>query len=163
MKKYMFYGLLMAITWFFVKGAVDTLTAIQGLLIGLSLAYSFRRFYPGEFHLRAFRRIPFIVRYILSFLRALLVSNLDTAYRVLHPGMPAEPGFFRYSVELEHPAAITVLANSITLTPGTLVVDYLEEEKEMKIHCLNLENPEKIREDIKQWEKTLEKAFGERR
>ena len=50
-------------------------------------------------------------------------ANLDVVYRVLHPDMPIWPGIVRVRTELKSPLAVAVLANSITLTPGTLTVN----------------------------------------
>ncbi len=54
-------------------------------------------------------------------------GGLDVAYRVLHPGMPIRPGIVRMQSLLETETGRTALANSITLTPGTLTVDVTDE------------------------------------
>lgn len=52
-----------------------------------------------------------------------LKANIDVAYRVLHPDMPIRPGIVKVKTGLKTQAGITALANSITLTPGTLTVN----------------------------------------
>ena len=65
----------------------------------------------------------------------------------------------QYKSELESPTALAILADSITLTPGTLVVDHSEEDNNLLIHCLNGRCMDQTREDIRKWEKLLKKTF----
>jgi multicomponent Na+:H+ antiporter subunit E len=65
-------------------------------------------------------------------------ANVDVAYRLLHPAMPIKPGIVRIRSSLTNPAALTALANSITLTPGTLTVSAAEDGV-LYVHCINLE------------------------
>ena len=54
-------------------------------------------------------------------------ANLDVLYRVIHPEMPIKPGIVKIKTNLRSPAALTALANSITLTPGTMTVDITDD------------------------------------
>lgn len=65
--------------------------------------------------------------YILVFVVAMIKSNLDVIYRVLSPKLPINPGIVRIETKLKSPFARLVLANSITLTPGTFVVEMKEQ------------------------------------
>lgn len=161
MKKYMTYGSMMAFGWLFITGSVQLSALFIGLALGLTISYSFRRLYGGQITLQGVARIPYFGVYVSLFLKELLISNFEAAYRILHPKLLIDPKFITYDVDLDHPTAIAILANSITLTPGTLAVDYHNDSKEMDIHCLNVGDPKKVREEIKKWEKILKKAFGE--
>lgn len=163
MKKYRFYTVLMAGVWLFVTGSFTPQAFVSGLIMAYPVAFVFRRFYPGSFRLKALKRSPYLFLYFLHFLKELLVSNLDVAYRVLHPEMPVDPEVVELRTELSDPTAVTLLANSITLTPGTLVIDYIEERNTFLIHCLNMEDEEEVKKGVRYWEKLLKKAFGEER
>lgn len=63
------------------------------------------------------------VTYLFVFLGALIRANLDVAFRVLKPSLPISPGIVQIRTSLKTPLARTLLANSITLTPGTITVD----------------------------------------
>lgn len=65
--------------------------------------------------------------YILVFVVAMIKSNIDVMLRVLNPKLPINPGIVRVKTELKSPMARMILANSITLTPGTFVVDIKDE------------------------------------
>lgn len=69
------------------------------------------------------RRIIWFLQYIPIFLWECIKANLDVAYRVLHPKMPIKPGIVKVKTTLKTNIAKTFLANSITMTPGTLSVD----------------------------------------
>lgn len=162
MKKYYFYGLTMAFIWLFVTGSFQIATLLSGVMVGIPLAYLFRRFYPGYVHIHLYN-LYYSSLYVSSFLKDLMISNFDVAYRVLNPSMPVNEGMIEYTTSLRSPTAITVLANSITLTPGTLVVECRESDGKMLIHCLNMTGREETVKGIKRWEKLLSKITGEAR
>ncbi len=67
--------------------------------------------------------VVYVLRYVMVFLIALLRSNLDMARRVLSPSLPINPAVVEVSTGLQSELGKLLLANSITLTPGTLTVD----------------------------------------
>jgi multicomponent Na+:H+ antiporter subunit E len=69
------------------------------------------------------RAIAAAVAYVFVFLAELVKANLDVAFRVLNPALPIKPGIVRVKTRLKTPLARTLLANSITLTPGTITVE----------------------------------------
>lgn len=105
--------------------------------------------------------IAFSFYYILIFIIALIKSNIDVLLRVLHPKLPINPGIVRVNTELKSPMARLILANSITLTPGTFVVDITE--KHLYIHWIDVcceGDPEKATQKISsQFENILKKIY----
>lgn len=75
--------------------------------------------------------------YLFFFVYYVVKANIEVAYRVLHPAMPIRPGIVRVYSSLRTASARTVLANSITLTPGTLTVD-ITEDGYFYIHWINV-------------------------
>ena len=75
--------------------------------------------------------------YVLVFSYYVVKGNIDVAYRVLHPLMPIRPGIVRARTRLRSASARTLLANSITLTPGTLSVDVCEDGT-FYVHWINV-------------------------
>lgn len=65
--------------------------------------------------------------YLFIFLWECIKANIDVAYRVLHPGLPIKPGIVRAKTNLTTDIAKIFLANSITMTPGTITVDIIED------------------------------------
>ena len=74
--------------------------------------------------------------YMPYFLYYCVRANLDVAYRVLHPAMPIRPGIVKVHTHLKSGLGITFLATSITLTPGTLVVDVVGQD--LYVHWINI-------------------------
>jgi multicomponent Na+:H+ antiporter subunit E len=142
MKKWPVIGCVLAVVWLFVKGTAVTPknilgTFLVGLAVGLFVAYATRDIYADEIALGAtFRSIPSAVRYLLLFTKELLAANLDVAYRVLSPSLPIDPDVVAIPLRVESDAAITSIANSITLTPGTLTMDYDEETNILFVHAI---------------------------
>ncbi|HRZ88080.1 MAG TPA: Na+/H+ antiporter subunit E, partial [Spirochaetia bacterium] len=69
-----------------------------------------------------------LVAYFFVFAKALVLSNLDVAFRVLHPRLPIAPGIVKVKTRLKTPLGRLLLANSITLTPGTITVEMRGED-----------------------------------
>jgi multicomponent Na+:H+ antiporter subunit E len=70
-----------------------------------------------------YRLLLFIVWYLPVFIWKLILANIDVAKRVLNPKLPLNPGFVKVPTKLKGDFAKLMLANSITLTPGTLSID----------------------------------------
>ena len=83
------------------------------------------------------RRLFWGLLYLPYFFYMVIRANLDVAYRVLHPDMPIRPGIVKVRTSLESSLARTMLANSITLTPGTLSVDI--DGQDLYIHWIYVE------------------------
>jgi multicomponent Na+:H+ antiporter subunit E len=75
--------------------------------------------------------------YSVLFCYYVVKGNIDVAYRVLHPSMPIRPGIVKARTRLRSASARTLLANSITLTPGTLSVDVCEDGT-FYVHWINV-------------------------
>jgi len=98
-----------------------------------------RRSAPGEARKRpAITRLLWALAYIPVFFWYMVVANFDVAYRVLHPRLPIRPGIVRVKTTLKSEAGRTVLANSITLTPGTMSVD-IRDDGTLYIHWINVQ------------------------
>ena len=107
------------------------------------------------------RRYFWALLYIVVFLWQVLLANLEVAYRVLHPRLPIRPGIVKIRTTLQSTAARTLLANSITLTPGTLTVELLDGGC-LYVHWLNVRttDPEEAARLItKRFERILARIF----
>ncbi len=105
-------------------------------------------------------KIFYMLKYILVLLLALVKSNFDVARRVLTPSLPINPGIVKFKSKLPTEFSKMVLANSITLTPGTLSIDIVEDT--FYIHWIDVKttDPEEAFKEIAgQFEKILLKIF----
>ena len=105
-------------------------------------------------------KIFWMVWYFFVFLKLLIIANLDVAKRVISPSLPINPGIVKFKTKLKTNYSKMVLANSITLTPGTLSVDVVGDT--FYIHWIDVQStdPEQAFKDIAEpFEKILLKIF----
>ena len=103
-----------------------------------------------------------IAAYILLVIHDIIVANIQVARIVLFlPNRDLKPAFITIPLELKSPEAITVLAGTITLTPGTVSCDLSEDGHALLVHCLHAPDPDSVRDDIKsRYEARLKEIFG---
>lgn len=158
MKRWTVIGFVLALLWLFVNGttlAVDAIAGslLTGLVVGMPVAYAFRRFYTDEVDVGGgLAAVPYAVLYLLLFAWELLTANLDVARRVLSPSMPIEPDVVEVPLRVQSDMAITTIANSITLTPGTLTMDYDDDRNVLYVHGITGTDHEAVLEPIRRWE-----------
>ncbi|MCM8757321.1 MAG: Na+/H+ antiporter subunit E, partial [Candidatus Omnitrophica bacterium] len=101
------------------------------------------------------------IYYLPVLFYACLVANLDVAYRVLHPRLPIRPGIVKVKTRLKSKSGRTALANSITLTPGTMSVE-VTDDGFLYIHWINVQSrdiEETTRLIVERFERILERIF----
>lgn len=145
----------LAFTWMFLKVAYDPITFFVGYFFGLLIIYAFRRFFNTRFYLF---RVFSVIKLMFIFLRELILSNISVLKVILKPKLDIKPGIFALPTELKKDWEITVLANLITLTPGTFVVDISPDNKILYIHAMNIDDVEDSIQSIKN---SFEKAIME--
>lgn len=99
--------------------------------------------------------------FLFVFAYYVVIANLDVAYRVLHPSMPIRPGIVRASTMLRTATARTVLANCITLTPGTLTIEEVRDGT-FYVHWINVvteAEEQAARQIIERFEWFIRKIF----
>jgi multicomponent Na+:H+ antiporter subunit E len=160
-------GVLLAVLWLVVRGVALSPQRIVaegliGLGVGMLIAFGLRRMYRDEVDVgRSLRVGPTAGYYVALFLWEVLTANLDVAYRVLHPSMPIEPDVVEVPLRVESDPAITSIANSITLTPGTLTMDHEPETNTLYVHGIVGRRREQVLAPIRAWEDLLLVVFGE--
>ncbi len=128
----------MLLTWPISEGVVDLQVAVAGVIASAIVAFLFHEILPKEHHIFISPvRIFWLLVYLPVFFYYVLKANLDVVYRVIHPAMPIKPGIVKIKTTLKTDSGITALANSITLTPGTLTVD-LTDDGYLYIHWINV-------------------------
>jgi len=105
-------------------------------------------------------RYFWLLVYLVIFTWECIKANFDVAYRVLHPAMPIKPGIVKVKLELRSDFARTMLANSITMTPGTISVDIIEDTLFVHWIYVSSEDPEVYSQKIAgKFEKYIKKIF----
>ena len=105
-------------------------------------------------------RYFWLIIYLVIFTWECIKANFDVAYRVLHPAMPIKPGIVRVKLNLKSGFARTMLANSITMTPGTISVDIVGDELFVHWIYVRSEDPAEYSQKIAgRFEKYIKKIF----
>lgn len=116
-------------TWLILSWSVDPAEVAIGLLVSFVVSVVFRRYYRIHFNPKSFLGgLKFIFVYVPIFIWEMIKANLDVGSRVLSPNLGLKPGFVRIKTALGSEVAKLALANSITLTPGTITLDILGDE-----------------------------------
>ncbi len=154
---------IMFIVWCLLNWVPDWQHLVIGIFVAAFISYLTADMFvdrPGVFRNPA--RYDWFTYYIPVFLWQCLKANIDVAYRVIHPDMPINPGIIKVKTNLKSDVALTFLANSITLTPGTLCVDVMREEGILYIHCIDVKTinqEEATRIIVKPFEDILKRIF----
>jgi multicomponent Na+:H+ antiporter subunit E len=141
--KYVTFFILGLIFWLLLTFKITVPNLIVGSVASLVCTLIFARFYFNSVYkfLQPHRYFWFII-YFFVFLWACIKANFDVAYRVLHPSMPIKPGIVKLKTTLKSEFARTLLANSITMTPGTLTVDIIGDYLYIHWIYIRSEDPE---------------------
>ena len=151
-------NLVLAFVWVAITGSASLHNLMFGLLIGALCVALVRHQFDGTGY---FTRLTRIIALFLLFLFELVKSAWSVASLVCSPKMNLRPGIVRFDLSLEDDFQIVLLANMITLTPGTLSVDVSDDKKRLYIHALDCVDPEGIRHDIANgFEKKIREAFA---
>lgn len=148
-------NLSLAIIWMLLSSEFSFGSFFVGYGIGVLLLYIFRSFLKFDIY---FTKIIAFAKLTLVFLKEMIIANLNVAKIVLSPKMKAKPGIIAYPTELKSRLEVTLLASLITLTPGTLVMSFSDDQKILYIHTLDIDSKEVVIASIKQ---TFEKGIQE--
>ena len=162
MKNYIVTFLILLSVWIFLNNSLQPDILVTGIIIALFLAalsYNQHRLFD-ELKITP-KSIVYTIMYFVVFFIELVKSNIDVTLRVLSPKLRINPGIVEVKTKLKSKYARMILANSITLTPGTLTVEVVDDS--FFIHWINVEN-EDIQEAsnkiVKKFEKYLDVIYG---
>lgn len=164
MKSRIILFVLAIFIWLFLSWPPDYQHVIVGVLVAAFVALIMGDFFIQRPHRlkHASRYWCFIFSYLPTFLWEVIKANIDVAYRVLHPRLPINPGIVRVKTRLKSDTALTFLANSITLTPGTLSVDIDRQKGVLYVHWIDVKEKDvepATKIIVERFEKILKKIF----
>jgi multicomponent Na+:H+ antiporter subunit E len=127
------------IVWLVLTWPPNAQTGFVGLLVAaLVSALTGDMFVTRPYIFKQVKRYLYFFLYVPMFVWECFKANVDVAYRVAHPRMPIRPGIVKVKTGLRSETGLTFLANSITLTPGTLSVDIDREHGYLYVHWINV-------------------------
>ncbi len=153
--------LILLVLWLLLTWSLDVQNIIAGLVISVLAEVTVGHlFFKNTIKMLNPRRIFWFLWYIPVFFIHMLRANLDVAYRVLHLNVPIKPGIVKVKTTLKSDLGLTFLANSITLTPGTLTIDIVGSD--LYIHWIYVQTDDPERQTaiiVERFERILKKVF----
>lgn len=160
MNRIIYFVLLLA-AWLLLTCSLDIQNIVAGVVVSIMVVVFTERLFFRNIH-RIFSplRIFWFLYYIPFFFWQIIIANVDVAYRVLHMDLPIRPGIVKVKTTMKSDLGLTFLANSITLTPGTLTVDIIGSDLYIHWIYVHSDDPERQTEMIvSRFENILKKVF----
>lgn len=149
---------LLTLVWMLLDNTAGPGVFVVGLILGIIIPIITAAYWPD----RPVLKHPLkIAAYVLIVMYDIVKSNIDVALIVLFKSNASRrPGWVTIPLDLKTPEAITVLAGTITMTPGTVTADVSARGSALLVHCLDAPDPDAIRDDIKtRYEARLKEIF----
>jgi multicomponent Na+:H+ antiporter subunit E len=143
---YFFLNIVLAFVWALLIGEINLLNLVVGFVLGYIILYATRfALKPTAYVYKLGKMLGFLG----YFIRELIASNLYLAMDVLTRKFLMKPRVIAFPLDVKTDLQITMLANLISLTPGTLSLDISTDKKILYIHAMYAEDAEKTKQKIK--------------
>lgn len=150
----------LVVLWMLLVNRLAVGSLVMAALLGTAIPLITARWWPGTPPVAR----PFaLIGYIGLVLWDVIIANIQVAKIVLFmPTAQIKSAWITVPLDLTSPEAITLLAGTITMTPGTLTADIAADGRSLLIHSLHAPDPDAIRDDIKaRYETRLKRIFNE--
>ncbi len=150
--------LILAIVWLILQNDVSWGMAVFGVILGIVIPRATAKWWPDRPQKMKLGRMSL---YVLLVLWDIVIANIQVAWIVLtRPNSKLRPAWITVPLDLRQPEAITVLAGTITLTPGTVSADLSNDGRSLLVHALDAPDPDAVRDEIKtRYEARLKEIF----
>ncbi|MFL1454778.1 Na+/H+ antiporter subunit E [Marinobacter sp. GN3S48] len=149
-------SLILFLTWQLLSDGISGASVVMGLILAWLIPQLTQGFWPERLVFIRFWRMPV---YLLRMLLDIVTASI-TVSRLILSGRQPKPVFVCYPLDLQHPLAISILASTISLTPGTVSSDISDDQKILLIHTLDADNEQDVIDAIKnRYEKPLMEMF----
>lgn len=153
-----FLTFLLTAVWTLLQNEVSAGMVVFGLILGIIIPWGTSVWWPDR---PKGVRLGKMTTYCILVLWDIIVANIQVAWIVLTvPNAKLKPAWIVIPLELRQPEAITMLAGTITLTPGTVSADLSDEGHSLLVHVLHTDDPDAVREDIMdRYQRRLKEIF----
>lgn len=146
------WNVFLALAWIAITAHATPGNLLMGFILGYAiLGFAHRREATSSY----FSKVLKVVSLSLFFIWELVVSSLRVAYDIVTPWHFMRPGVVAIPLEATTDGEITILANMVSLTPGSLSVDISEDRRILYIHAMYIDDVENVRRKIKQYERRI--------
>lgn len=146
------------VVWLLANMSVEPGQILLGGFLAMVLPPLTLRFWPDAPAIRSFRKL---LKYTLVFLYDVLIANIQVAFWIVGPVSRLRPRWIFIPLELDHPFSITLLAATVSLTPGTVSSHLSADRRVLVVHCLHTPDDADTVQQIKErYERPLKEIFG---
>lgn len=150
-------SLFMLLAWLLMANSFSAGNILLGAMTGWLIPYLTQSFWPQS---TSVHRPLLAVKYLLRVMVDIVIANIEIAVLILGPSQKLQPAFMRVPLDLREDFTITIFANTISLTPGTVSVDLQMDAGYLVVHGLNVGDPEAaIVQMKKRYEAPLKEIF----
>ncbi|MEC4678970.1 MAG: Na+/H+ antiporter subunit E [Nitrospirota bacterium] len=155
MRRHIVLNVVLALIWCALQEKLNVTEFVIGSVFGYGIIFMLKRVLEDEKEkISPSQGVSFVLFwrvfcYFFVFIKEMIKANIDVVKIVLSPKLKMTPGIIAYKMDVKTDAGITLLANSITLTPGTLSVDISEDRKTLYIHALHIEDAAELQQSIR--------------
>jgi multicomponent K+:H+ antiporter subunit E len=147
----------MVLLWLLLVNEINPGQIFLGAILAWIIPYLTQDFWPESTSLR---RPAVVIKFVVVVLWDILVANVVLAVRILRPVHQLKPAFMVLPLEVEQDFTITLLASTISLTPGTVSADLSSDRRTLLIHSLHVTDIDSAIAEIKQrYETPLKEIF----
>jgi multicomponent Na+:H+ antiporter subunit E len=140
------WHLLLALNWAAITGLFTWSNFLVGFILAYPVLFIAQRSVGST---RYFRRLDQVLRFAVFYVWELILANLRVAYDVLTPRLRMRPGVVAIPLDAKTDVEITLLANLITLTPGSVSLDVSSDRRFLYLHAMYIDDVEEYRESVK--------------
>ncbi len=151
--KLFIWNIMLALAWISLTGSFSGSGMLTGFVFGYAVLAFLTRL--GDQTRSYTRKIFQVVGFILFYIGEIVRSNVRVAYEVLTPSHNMKPGVIGLPLDSDSDAVISLLANLITMTPGTLSLDVSNDRRMLYIHAMYIDDEEALRRDLKDLERRV--------
>lgn len=150
-------SILLLIVWLLLVRSIAPGQILLGGVLSLVIPLVTRRFWDTQPNVKQ----PWLLlRFVLRVLSDIVTANIEVAWLIINPRRRLRPAFVEYPLLLEERFTITLLANTISLTPGTVSANLRMDGKTLLIHALNVEDEAALIEEIRErYERPLKEIY----
>lgn len=143
--------------WLLLNNTIGAGHIVLGLILAILIPWLTSGFWPEKIRIRA----PLtLLKFLAVVLWDILIANMTVAKLILGRNKNLKPGFFYVDLDVKTSLGISMLANTISLTPGTVSCDLTEDRARLLVHALHVEDiPETVKEIKERYENPLIEVF----
>lgn len=151
------FSILLLVVWLLLARSISPGHIVLGGALAIIIPLVTHRFWDARPRIK---KPLVLLRFVLRVLGDIITANFEVAYLIANPWRKLNPHFVEYPLMLEERFTITLLASTISLTPGTVSANLRMDGKTLLIHALNADDEEALIHQIRErYERPLKEIY----